>query len=92
MRPVCLSAGWSRADIEYTVGARASASPTVEETMSDVEEYDLVVLTSSLTNGHHCPMGTPPARYTSRSLDQADGCQPASAQSSPLTAELQIMK
>ena len=26
------------------------------------------------------------------SLTQADGCQPASAQSSPLTAELQIMK
>jgi Thioesterase-like superfamily len=97
----------SRCSMTHHQHARRLARPRVGQNQR-ASAFDLIELWKSnsrfVSSGFDPALGAPGTgagrsqvrrKETSSafvSLTQADGCQPASAQSSPLTAELQIMK
>ncbi|MGZ3430367.1 MAG: hypothetical protein ACXWN0_01185 [Isosphaeraceae bacterium] len=87
--------------------ARTASRQTSGDRISGASAFDLIELWKSSSRFHRVRPGprctghrgledlhgrTTESSSAFVSLTQADGCQPASAQSSPLTAELQIMK
>ena len=97
----------SRCSMTHYQLARRLARPRVGQDQRGIglRPYRALEIKQSVSTGFDLALGAPDTgawkilhgRATESSsafvyLTQADGCQPASAQSSPLTAELQIMK